>query len=97
MAERERQRKEFPFTGRNYMYLAIGVVVVFIGFLLMIGGNDNDPTKFNPDELFSFRRITLAPLTVLLGYTIVLIGILKKPKDRIGDEVSKEDNDQNAS
>lgn len=97
MALQERQHKEFPFTKRNYIFLAIGAATVFIGFLLMIGGDDNDPSKFNAEELFSFRRITLAPLTVLLGYTIVLIGILKKPKSGVGDEGSNENGNETPS
>ena len=64
------------------MLLLIAVAIVFIGFLLMIGGNDEDPSKFNGEELFSFRRITLAPLTVLFGYAMVMVAIMYRPEKK---------------
>ena len=54
--------------------------MVFIGFLLMSGGGSEDPKVFNGEELFSARRITLAPITVVLGYVVVIFGIMKKTK-----------------
>ncbi len=77
------------------MFLAIGVALVFIGFLLMIGGGDNDPSKFNGEELFSFRRITLAPLVVLLGYATVIVAILKRPPESVSEEVTKAEEEDN--
>ena len=53
----------------NYKILIAGLVVIFIGFLLMMGGGSEDPNKFNP-EIFSTRRITVAPIVVLLGFAI---------------------------
>jgi len=77
----------------NFKYIIVGCVVVIVGFILMSGGGTEDPTKFNEEELFSFRRITLAPFLVMLGYGVVLFGILKRPKkeasmesDRILDD-----------
>ena len=64
----------------NFKYIIVGCVVVILGFILMSGGGTEDPTKFNEEELFSFRRITLAPFLVMLGYGVVLFGILKRPK-----------------
>ena len=64
----------------NFKYIIVGCVVVIVGFILMSGGGTEDPTQFNEEELFSFRRITLAPFLVMLGYGIVLFGILKRPK-----------------
>ena len=52
----------FALGRENYFYLIIGFVIIMIGFLLMIGGKSNDPNVFNGNEIFSFRRITLAPL-----------------------------------
>lgn len=72
--------KEIPFKKQNYMILIAGVVLVALGFLLMMGGGSEDPNTFNKEELFSHRRITLAPAMVILGYLVVLYGILKKPK-----------------
>ncbi len=64
----------------NFKYIIVGCVVVIVGFILMSGGGTEDPTQFNEEELFSFRRITLAPFLVMLGYGVVLFGILKRPK-----------------
>ncbi|MDF2437571.1 MAG: hypothetical protein K0Q95_1947 [Bacteroidota bacterium] len=71
----------FAFGRDNYRILIIGVVVVVIGYLLMVGGGSDDPTKFNAEEIFSFRRITLSPIVILAGFVIVLFGIMKRPKE----------------
>ena len=63
---------------KNYMFIIIGCIVVLLGFVLMSGGGSEDPNVFNEDELFSFRRITLAPFLVISGYGLVLFGIMKK-------------------
>jgi len=68
----------FAFSKSNYIWLGVGLVLLVLGFLLMSGGGSDDPTVFNADELFSFRRISLAPLTVLAGYGTILYAILKK-------------------
>ena len=68
----------FAFSKSNYIWLGVGVVLLVTGFLLMSGGGSDDPTVFNADEIFSFRRISLAPLTVLAGYGPILYAILKK-------------------
>ena len=70
---------EFVFGKRNYTLILIAAVTIFIGFALMTGtSNDNSPT-FN-NSIFSFRRITLAPIIVIAGYAVCIIGILKKSK-----------------
>ena len=58
-----------------------GVVLILIGFMLMSGGKSADPHQFNYDEIYSFRRITLAPIVVLLGFGIEIYAIMKKPKE----------------
>ncbi len=67
----------FALQSHNYKLMLIGIGVVVIGFLLMIGGGSEDPNVFN-EEVFSFRRITLAPITVLIGYAVIFYAILKK-------------------
>lgn len=62
------------------MFIIAGVLVTFLGFILMMGGGSEDPNTFNEDELFSFTRITLAPILVIGGYAIVIFGIMKKNK-----------------
>ena len=67
------------FTKQNYMLLGIGFLIIVLGFVLMIGGKSDDPNVFNP-EIFSFRRITLAPVIVLIGFAFEIYAIMKKPK-----------------
>lgn len=71
---------EFAFGKENYRLMLIGLGFILIGFILMIGGGSDDPTKFSP-EIFSFRRLTLAPILILIGYVIEIFAIMKKPKD----------------
>jgi hypothetical protein len=60
--------------------MLIGGLVMLAGFLLMIGGKSADPNVFNKDEVYSFRRITLAPLLIIGGLIIEIYAIMKKPK-----------------
>lgn len=75
----QENEKGFVFEKINYMLLAGGLVLVIIGFFLMSGGGSEDPTVFNP-EVFSTRRITVAPTVVLIGFAVVMVGIFKKRK-----------------
>jgi len=67
----------FAFGKENYVLLIISAVVLIIGYMLMAGGKTSDPTIFN-EEIFSFRRITLAPIVVIAGYIIGVYAIVKK-------------------
>lgn len=69
------------FTKENYMWMAIGAAVIILGFLLMIGGKSADPNVFNKGEVYSFRRITLAPILIIAGLVMEVYAIMKKPKD----------------
>ena len=75
----QENEKGFVFEKINYMLLAGGLVMVIIGFFLMAGGGSDDPNVFNP-EVFSARRITVAPTLVLLGFAVVMVGVFKRPK-----------------
>lgn len=70
----------FPLGKENYRLMIIGVAIIVLGFILMIGGGSDDPNVFNED-IFSFRRITLAPLVVLFGFIFQIYAIMKKPKE----------------
>ena len=72
-------KPEFLFDKKNYKILLIGLAVIALGFILMSGGGSEDPNVFN-EEIFSFRRIRLAPAVVLLGFGITIYSILKNPK-----------------
>ena len=71
----------FLFDKENYMLMAGGVALIFIGFMLMTGGKSANPHEFLYDEIYSFRRITLAPIVILLGFVTEVFAIMKKPKD----------------
>jgi len=73
-------KKDFLFNKRRYRLLFISVIIITIGFLLMSGGESNNPEIFS-NEIYSFRRIRLAPLVVILGFTLCIITILKKSKN----------------
>lgn len=68
------------FTRLNYRLLLIGIGIVVLGFVLMSGGGSGDPEVFNADEIFSTRRITVAPIVCLIGYLFVAYAIMKKPQ-----------------
>jgi len=80
---------EFALDKENYILLAIGFAIIVIGFLLMTGGRVEDPNIFFPNndpsqtpEMFSFRRITLAPIVVVAGFIFEIYAIMKKPKQK---------------
>lgn len=66
------------FGRQNYYFMAASAVLITIGFLLMIGGGSDDPTVFDSDELYSFRRITLAPIVVTAGFITSVFAIFWK-------------------
>ena len=68
------------FSKDNYTWMAIGLAVITIGMFLMAGGKSTDPNVFNRDEVYSFRRITIAPILILAGLVIEIYAIFKKPK-----------------
>lgn len=79
MKENE-NKNGFLFEAINYKILLIGLVVIALGFILMSGGGSEDPNVFKENELFSFRRISLAPTVVLIGFGVVIFSIFKKTK-----------------
>ena len=69
----------FLFDKNNYTWMIAGVALIIIGLFLMSGGKSPDPHKFNHDEIYSFRRITLAPIVIMLGFAVEIYAIMKKP------------------
>lgn len=72
-------RKNFAFDKTNFLLLGIGMVVIITGFLLMSGPGSSE-TAFNPD-IFSVRRIKVAPIVCFIGFIFMIYGILRKPAD----------------
>ena len=75
---KEQSKGQFVFGKKNYKFMLIGLAVIAVGFLLMSGGGSDDPNVFNP-EIFSWRRIRLAPTLVLIGFGIQIYAILLNP------------------
>ena len=73
------EKQGFALGKENYKLLVIGFAIIVLGFILMVGGKSEDPSVFNPD-IFSFRRVTLAPMVVLFGFMFEIYAIMKKPK-----------------
>jgi hypothetical protein len=70
-----------PLFGKeNYMWMLAGLVVLAIGFFLMAGGKSTDPTVFNESDVYSPVRITVAPLLIVAGFILEIVGLMKKPK-----------------
>jgi len=76
-----KEKKNFALGPENYKLLAIGFAIIVVGFLLMLGGRSDDPNVFS-EKIFSFRRITLAPIVVLAGFVFEIWAIMKKPKEK---------------
>ena len=70
-------KKKLLFGKRNYKFMLIGILFIAIGFILMSGGGSDDPNIFN-EEIYSFRRIRLAPILVIIGFIIQVYAILTK-------------------
>ncbi|MBO6605629.1 DUF3098 domain-containing protein [Psychroserpens sp.] len=75
---KEASKSEFIFGKKNYKFMLIGLAVILLGFILMAGGGSDDPNVWNPD-VFSWRRIRLAPTLVLIGFGIQVYAILLDP------------------
>lgn len=74
------QKQSFVFGKRNYLLMGLGILFMVIGYLLMQGGGSDDPTVFNPD-IFSPRRITWAPLMLIIGLIIEVFAIMTPKAD----------------
>ena len=61
--------------------MLVGLIMMVAGFILMIGGGSKDPDVFN-ESMFSAMRITVAPIVILLGIAVVMVGILRRPKNK---------------
>lgn len=67
---------------KNYWLIGLSIAIIVFGFILMSGGGSEDPNVFNP-EIFSSRRIVVAPLVCLVGFLLMIVAILIKPSKRV--------------
>ena len=72
-------KRNLAFDRVNYILLVVGMVIVVIGFILMSGGGSTD-TAYNPD-IFSARRIKVAPVICLVGFVSMIYAVMRKPKE----------------
>jgi hypothetical protein len=77
---KEKESADFAFGKLNYTLMLSGIGLILLGFILMAGGGSKDPAIFS-DEIFSARRITIAPILVLSGFVLEIFAIVKKSKD----------------
>lgn len=73
-------KRNFAFDRTNFILLAIGMAVVVVGFILMSGSGSTD-TTYDPD-IFSARRIKVAPVVCLAGFVSIVYAIIRRPKDQ---------------
>jgi hypothetical protein len=77
--DQKNNKKSLDFFGKsNYTWMLVGAALILAGMLLMAGGKSLDPNVFNADEVYSFRRITLAPILIIAGFCIEVFAIFKK-------------------
>ena len=76
---KEKSEIGFAFAKENYKLVLIGLCIIILGFVLMAGGGSDDPNVFD-ESIFSFTRITLAPIVVLFGFGFEIYAIMHKPK-----------------
>lgn len=81
-ARGKKVEKELLFSKTNYIIIGVGLVMVIMGFFLMSGGH-NGPDEWNPDEIYSFMRITIAPLVILSGLGVVIFAIFKSSDNEV--------------
>ena len=73
----ENKKQPMPLTKKNYLYMLVGVLIIVLGFVLMSGGGEHTATEFD-ESIFSFRRITLAPIVVIAGFAFEVFAIMKR-------------------
>jgi hypothetical protein len=74
-------RQNVPLFGKeNYRWMLIGIIVMALGLFLMAGGKSKDPNVFDPKEVYSFTRVTIAPILILGGLALEIFAIFRKDK-----------------
>lgn len=74
------QQQDFLFDRSNYKWMLIGIGFILLGLVLMAGGKSTNPHEFHPEVVYSARRITVAPIMILIGLAIEVYAIIKKDK-----------------
>jgi energy-converting hydrogenase Eha subunit E len=73
------EKKSLEFFGKNnVIWMIAGAALIIIGMLAMMGGKSDNPNVFDPNEVYSFRRITIAPILIIAGFIVEIFAIFKK-------------------
>jgi hypothetical protein len=88
--------REFIFGRLNFVYFGVGLALILAGLAAMTGGAMPDPTKWEPERIYSPRRITLAPILMVAGFVTVILGIFKKTSDNSAMPSVPDDNSPSA-
>ena len=78
MTQKETKKSLDIFGKSNYIWMLVGALLIAAGMLLMTGGKSADPNVFNASEVYSFRRITLAPIVMIIGFLVEIYALFKK-------------------
>ena len=70
------------FDRENLLWMLGAAALIILGFILMAGGRSEDPNVFDPNEVYSTMRITIAPIIILAGFVVLIIAIFRNPKAR---------------
>ena len=70
------------FGRENYIWIIVGIAIIALGLILMAGGRSSDPNVFDPKEVYSTTRITIAPILILIGLGLGVFAIFRKPKEK---------------
>lgn len=81
MSDKKGSDTTLVFGKKNYVVMVVGLLLIAVGYILMSGGGSDDPSVFNP-EIFSFRRIRLAPLLIILGFIVQIFAIFSPNKSK---------------
>jgi hypothetical protein len=73
------EKQNYAFGRMNFVLLAVGMAIVIVGFILMSGGSSSE-AAYNPD-IFSFRRIVVAPMACLVGFLSMVYAVVHKSND----------------
>lgn len=81
MSKKEKiESEKFAMPYRNLIYVLAGLVLMIAGYLLMTGGGSKDPSQFNGEAMFSFRRTVISPLLILAGFAVEIFAIMYKSR-----------------
>lgn len=71
---------KMPITRKGLFILLAGLLLMVLGYILMAGGGSSDPQVFNY-SMFNFRRLVLAPVVIVAGIVVIIVAIMRKPKE----------------